>query len=86
MRVSERPTSIVVRWHRVRGAVRYVVTLAVNGHTWATRVSRPGARFPIPRSRHRVAVTVRAVDGDGRLGPRARSARGRARVSVAAGP
>jgi hypothetical protein len=67
---------VVVHWRRVRGAIRYLVTITVSGRTGARYVElagldhlRPSTDLARLKPGTTVTITVRAMNADVELGP-----------------
>ena len=72
LRVLRGSRSTVVRFDRVPGASRYIVTLVVRGRRYETATRRGRATLRVPTRRTRVTVRVAAVSAaDARVGPTA---------------
>ncbi len=73
LRIARGSRRTVIRFDRVAGASRYLVTLVVRGRRYETTTRRPRATLRVPTRRTRVTALVAAVSAaDARVGPTAR--------------
>ena len=78
LRVARGSRTTVVRFDRVPGASRYIVTLVVRGRHYQTTTRRGRATLRVPTRRTAVSVRVAAVSAaDARVGPTASTTVGR---------
>jgi hypothetical protein len=78
LRIVRGSRTTIVRFDRVPGASRYIVTLVVRGRHYQTVTRRGHATLRVPTRRTPVTVRVAAVSAaDARVGPTASAAVGR---------